>query len=233
LASLDAKKELLQIASEYFEASLGELALENGFVYPRDRPYEGLSIAGLIKKRFGGAGTILGKGTFLTQGGNLDPNTARGDVFSVFWMYACVIADVEVNKETGAVKVLEVVSANDVGKAISPINCEQQIEGGVLMGLGYALLEELLFEKGKILNDNFTDYKIPTITEAPKIIPLLIEKAHSDGPFGAKGIAEETVVAVAPAVANAVYHATGVRVKTLPITPEKVLKGLRQKGLVR
>jgi CO/xanthine dehydrogenase Mo-binding subunit len=233
LASLDAKNDLLQIASEYFEASLDELVVEKGIVYPKDRPSDGLSIEQLIKKHFGGAGTILGKGTFLTHGGNLDPNTALGDVFSVFWMYACVIAEVEVDMETGTVKVLEVISANDVGKAINPINCEQQIEGGVLMGLGYALLEELLFEKGKVLNDNFTDYKIPTLTEAPRVIPLLIEKPHPDGPFGAKGIAEEAVVAIAPAIANAVYHATGVRVKTLPITPEKVLRGLKEEGLAR
>jgi CO/xanthine dehydrogenase Mo-binding subunit len=98
------------------------------------------------------------------------------------------------------------------------------------MGMGYGLLEELLFDKGKILNDSFRDYKIPTLTEAPEVIPLLIEKPNPDGPFGAKGMAEEAIVAVAPAIANAVYHATGVRVKSLPITPEKILKGLRERG---
>jgi CO/xanthine dehydrogenase Mo-binding subunit len=182
-----------------------------------------------MKKHFNEAGTSLGKGVYHTRGGDIDLNTSLGDVFSVFWMYGCVVADVEVDKETGVVKVVRIVSANDVGKAINPSLCKQQIEGGIMMGIGYALREELLFEKGKILNSSFMDYKIPTFTESTEIIPLLIEKPNPDGPFGAKGIAEESVVAVAPAIANAVYHATGVRIKSLPITPEKILKGLKEK----
>lgn len=229
LAALDARKELLEIASEHFEANPNDLIIDNGVVFPKERPLEGLTIEELMKKHFNEAGTILGKGVYHTRGGNIDLSTSLGDIFSIFWMYGCAVADVEVDKETGAVRVVRIISANDVGKSINPSLCKQQIEGGVIMGIGYALREELLFDKGKILNSSFMDYKIPTFTECTEIVPLLIEKPHPDGPFGAKGVAEESIVAVAPAIANAVYHATGVRIKSLPITPEKILKGLKEK----
>jgi len=229
-AVLDAKRELLEMAAKEFEASPDDITVDQGLVFPRKRPSEGLTIKELMQKYFGGVGTVIGKGRFHTRGGKLDPDTALGDVFSAFWMFSCVVADVEIDTETGKVRVVKVVSANDVGKAINPAICEQQIEGGTLMGMGYGLLEELLFDNGKILNDSFRDYKIPTLTEAPEVVPLLIEKPNPDGPFGAKGMAEEAIVSVAPAIANAVYHATGVRVKSLPITPEKILKGLRERG---
>jgi CO/xanthine dehydrogenase Mo-binding subunit len=230
LASLDARKDLIEMASEYFEASSDEVVLENGIVYPKGRPSEGMTIEQLMKKHFNEAGTILGKGVFHTRGGNISLNNSMGDNFSAFWMYGCAVADVEVDSETGKVKVLKIVSANDVGKAINPSLCKQQIEGGIMMGLGYALQENLISDKGKILNDNLMDYKIPTFADSTEIIPILIEKPDPHGPFGAKGIAEESIVPVAPAIANAVYHATGVRIMSLTITPEKVLKGLRGKG---
>jgi carbon-monoxide dehydrogenase large subunit len=229
-AVLDAKRELVEMAAREFEASPDDITIDRGLVFPSGRPSEGLHMRELMQKYFGGVGTILGKGRFHTRGGKLDPDTALGDVFSAFWMYSCVVADVEVDRETGRITVLKIVSANDVGKAINPAICEQQIEGGTLMGMGYGLMEELLFEEGRILNDSFRDYKIPTLTEAPELVSLLIEKPNPDGPFGAKGMAEEPIVAVAPAIANAVYDATGVRVRSLPITPEKILKGLREGG---
>jgi CO/xanthine dehydrogenase Mo-binding subunit len=229
LAALDARKDLLEIASEQFETNPNDLTINEGVVMAKGRPLEGVTIEQLMKKHFNEAGTILGKGVYHTLGGNIDLKTSLGDVFSVFWMYSCVAADVEVDEETGSVRVVSIVSANDVGKAINPSLCEQQIEGGIMMGIGYALREELLFDKGKILNNSFMDYKIPGFTESTEIIPLLIEKANPDGPFGAKGIAEESIVAVAPAIANAIYHATAVRIKSLPITPEKILKGLKEK----
>jgi carbon-monoxide dehydrogenase large subunit len=227
LAVQDAKKELLKTASHYLKWNLRELRIKNGAIYNRNEISRGLSIEQFMKQYLPGVGSIIGKGGFHTRGGKLDRDTGWVDIFSVFWMYACVVVDVNVDTVTGKVKVEKIVVANDVGKAINPETCRQQIEGGCLQGLGYSLMEELIFDKGKILNDSFTDYKIPTLTESPEVISLLIEKPHPEGPFGAKGMSEAAIAAVPPAVANAVFHATGVRIKALPITGEKVLRGLK------
>jgi CO/xanthine dehydrogenase Mo-binding subunit len=230
-AVLEVKKQLLEMAAKVFEINPDDLSIESGIVFPKDQRKYGLPLKEILARYFGGFGTILGKGVFYTSGGQLDPNTATGDTFSAFWMFGCAVADVEVDLETGKVKVEKIVLASDVGKAINPAMCTQQSEGGILMGIGYATLEELVFDNGKIQNANFVDYKIPTLTEVPEMVSLLIEKPNPDGPFGAKGMSEESLVAIAPAIANAVYNATGVRVKSLPITPEKILKGLKDKAM--
>jgi len=125
--------------------------------------------------------------------------------------------------------VLKVVAAHDVGRAINPTTCEQQIEGSVLMGLSNTLFEEFKMEKGKILNDSLADYKVATILDMPEIIPILVESPHKEGPFGAKGIGEPAAAATAPAIANAIFEAVGIRIKDLPVTPEKVLAALRER----
>ncbi len=138
-----------------------------------------------------------------------------------------------VNIETGEVKAIRCFSGIDLGKAINPKICEQQSEGGLMMGIGSALYEEIRMDEGNILNPNFTDYQIPVAIQMPpneNIQSFFVESApHKDGPYGAKGFAESTNVAVEPAIAAAVYDAVGIRIKDLPITPEKILKALREK----
>lgn len=148
---------------------------------------------------------------------------------SIFWMFGTHAAEVEVDIETGVVKVLKVVAAHDVGHAINPIGCEQQIEGAVMMGLSNTLFEEFKMEKGRILNDSLADYKVATILDMPEIVPIIVEAHHKEGPFGAKGIGEPAAAATAPAIANAIFDAVGIRIKDLPITPEKVLAALKKK----
>ena len=148
---------------------------------------------------------------------------------SIFWKFATHAAEVEVDLETGIVKVLRVVAAHDVGKAINPMGCEQQIEGAVIMGLSNTLYEEFKMDKGRILNDTLADYKLATIQELPEIVAILVESVQKEGPFGAKGIGEPAAAPTAPAIANAIYNAIGVRIKELPITPEKILLALRDK----
>ncbi len=126
-------------------------------------------------------------------------------------------------------KVLRIVSAHDVGKAINPMACEQQIEGALGTGIGATLMEEIRFDKGKTLNPNFADYKMPTSLDIPEIVPILVETIHDQGPFGAKGLGEPALAPTAPAIANAIYDAVGVRIKDLPITPDKVLRALKEK----
>ncbi|MCP4668419.1 MAG: xanthine dehydrogenase family protein molybdopterin-binding subunit, partial [Deltaproteobacteria bacterium] len=159
----------------------------------------------------------------------IDARTCKGNM-SATYIFGTQGAEVEVDRETGKIKILNFVAAHDVGRVINRQTIQGQIYGGIVQGLGYALCEEYKTDKGKNLNPNFLDYKIFT---APDVdFPIHIECIETDdqeGPFGAKGVGEPGLVPTAPAIANAVYDAIGVRIKDLPITPEKILAGLREK----
>jgi len=148
------------------------------------------------------------------------------------WAYSYVthIAIVEVDEDTGEVKVLKFIAAHDVGRAINPNLIEGQIAGGVMMGLGYALSEEFVVKGGANLTNNLRDCRIPTIKDQPEIIPLIVEDPEPTGPFGAKGVGEAACLPSAAAVANAIYDAVGVRITSLPATEEKVLQAIREAG---
>ncbi len=136
---------------------------------------------------------------------------------------------VKVDEETGKVEILDYVAAHDVGRAINPLLLDGQVYGGVLMGVGYTLTEQVILEKGRNMNPDFRDYKILTAKDAIPLIPVVIETIDEDGPYGAKGIGEPGCVPTAPAIANAIYDAVGVRIKDLPITPERVLATIKRK----
>ena len=142
--------------------------------------------------------------------------------------FGCQIAIVEVDEETGRVDVLRVIAAHDVGRAIRPSSVEGQIEGGVAMGVGYALTEEFVQEKGKILSDEFHKITTPRSTLVTEYDTIIVENPHPHGPFGAKGVGECAYVPTAPAIINAIYDAVGVRVKSLPATKDKVLLGIKK-----
>jgi len=142
-------------------------------------------------------------------------------------MYAAHVARVAVDPETGEVRVLDYLAAQDVGFAINPAEVEGQIIGGVTQGLGWALYERYVYdENGQLLTSTLMDYALPQSTEVPRIIPLLVEVPSPLGPFGAKGVGEPPVVPVGAAIANAVFDAVGVRVPDLPITPERLFKAM-------
>lgn len=157
----------------------------------------------------------------------LDHKTGQGAKPSAFWMYFSQAAEVFVDTDTGVVKVLKFASAHDVGKAINPLLLEGQIEGACMMGLGEALHEEMVYHEGQVINPNFLDYRFPTFLEAPEILPLIVECPHGDGPFGAKGMGEPALAAVAASVGNAVFDAVGIRITSLSITPENLRLGVR------
>jgi CO/xanthine dehydrogenase Mo-binding subunit len=140
--------------------------------------------------------------------------------------YGAIFAEVEVDTETGEVKVLELTSAFDVGRAINPDLVEGQITGGAIMGIGFALTEDLLVRDGQVLNGSFTDYRLLRACDVPEIVPIIVESNEPTGPFGAKGIGEGCMVNVASAISNAICHATGVRLTDLCMTPESILQGL-------
>ena len=144
-------------------------------------------------------------------------------------MYAAQIVDLEVDTRTGQTRVHKIFAASDVGRAINETNCVQQVHGGVTMGLGIALSEELRFgSEGEILNSNLHDYKIQTCMDVPPIEALIVEIPHPLGPYGAKGLGEAPVGPMAPAVAHAVARAAGLWIKKLPITPGRILETIRK-----
>ena len=150
---------------------------------------------------------------------------------SIFWLFVTHAAEVEVDTVTGKVKVLHVAAAHDLGKAINPLQCRQQIEGSVVMGMSLALLEELKTENGRVLNDSLLDYKIATMEDVPaQIDTIFVESAHAEAPYGAKGVGEPAAAATAPAIANAIYDACGVWIRDMPFSPERVLAALREKA---
>ena len=132
------------------------------------------------------------------------------------------------NVKTGLAKVLKIVAAHDIGKAINPQLVKGQITGGILMGIGQALMEEIILNEGGTANPNFTDYLIPTVKDIPEIETILVESDEPTGPFGAKGVGESVNIATTPAILNAIYDAIGIRIGELPATPERIFLALRK-----
>ena len=149
---------------------------------------------------------------------------------SAFWMFSTHAAEVEVDLETGQITVLRLAAAHDVGKALNPLHCVQQIEGSVIMGSSMALGEEYRYaEDGRVLTDTLLDYKIATSKDMPRHIePILVESEHPFAPYGAKGVGEPAAGCTPPAIVNAVHDAVGVWMTHLPMTPEKVLMAIRK-----
>jgi carbon-monoxide dehydrogenase large subunit len=228
-AAGDIMRQLCELAAPILDVPVESLECRDGAVWSKERPRGTKTYAEVIRARYGARGTtIQGRGTFTPPAAvPPDKETGQSPKVSAFWMYATHVADVEVDLETGRVKVLRMVAAHDVGKAINPVGVEAQIEGGVVQGLGATLSEELLVQDGVVLNPSFVEYKIPTALDVPEIMPIIVEAPHEDGPYGAKGLAEVVLAPTSAAVANALFNATGVRITDLPITPEKVLRGLR------
>jgi selenium-dependent xanthine dehydrogenase len=142
--------------------------------------------------------------------------------------YAAQVAQVEVDITSGEVKVLKVIAAHDVGRAINPMAVEGQLEGGVMMGLGYALTEEFKVEEGRVLSDSFAKYKVPRIHQIPEIVPIIVEHEAAEGPYGAKGVGEITSIPTTAAITNAIYAACGARIFSLPATPTRILAALEE-----
>lgn len=207
--------------------------LQDGFIFIKDGPQEPwlrLELGRLLRAiHFRTQGKMLTTEVFYDPPNEL-PDFEKGfGNISATYAYGAQGAEVEVDTETGEVKILRMVAAHDVGKALNPLALKGQIYGALGQGVGYALYEKLESQKGRILNSNFRDYKIPTIQEMNFPIELeFIETNDSYGPFGAKGVAEPGLVPTAPAIANAIYDAVGVRIRDLPITPEKILAGLKK-----
>ncbi len=205
--------------------------LRDGFIFPRERPDEPLlklELARLLR-----AAHFREGGELLVAHGFYDPPTELPDWtrgvgdLSAAYAYGAHAVELEVDRQTGEIHILRLAAVHDVGRVLNPQTLRGQIYGALAQGLGYALYEEVLTREGRILNDGFTDYKIPTAREMAFPIHLdFMETLAPEGPFGAKGVGEPGLVPTTPAIANAIYDAIGVRIRHLPITPEKILDAI-------
>ncbi|MBW2058049.1 MAG: xanthine dehydrogenase family protein molybdopterin-binding subunit [Deltaproteobacteria bacterium] len=228
-AARQARQEIVQVAAEMMEADPEEIVLEDGKVSVKGSG-ERYSFRELADYAVNKRGTpISGRGRFVDR---LPPGYTIAEAFAKnipAFSFGTQVAEVEIDPETGEVKVLRVVAAHETGTTINTTMAEGQIEGSVVQGIGYALMERLVLEEGKVVNDGFLDYKIPTIGDIPEIKTILIETNDPHGPFGAKGIGEPGLVPTAAAIVNAIYDACGVRVRRLPVDRDDLLKRLREK----
>ena len=218
-AAQDLRQQIIGAAAEALKVNAQEIDLKNGEVFCGDHrlPY------GKVVSLFFGmsGGELIGRG-YIRPGGGMDTK------LPIFWETGMGGVDLEVDMETGSIKLNKFVSVADVGKAINPRQCEGQDEGAAIQGLGHTLFESLVFDNGQPLNPNLVDYRVPFMTDLPAVFDSeLVENRDGPGPYGAKGMGESGIVSIAPAIANAIVDATGVRIRQLPLTPERVWRALR------
>jgi CO/xanthine dehydrogenase Mo-binding subunit len=230
-AAREARQVLFEIASRQLGVSPDELAVQDGLVVVRDFPEQAIPIADIAEKAIWSEQMIIaGRGSYGWPAAVVDPETGEGEPLHNM-AYGATVAEVEVDTETGMVKVLKLVSAYDCGKAINPLLVEGQIDGGAAGGLGSALYEELhpYYPTLDHYPTGFFSYMLPTAKDVPDLDAVVVEMKSSTGPYGAKGIGEMTANSQAPAIINAIHDAIGVWITDTPATPEKILRALEAK----
>ncbi|MEX0804070.1 MAG: xanthine dehydrogenase family protein molybdopterin-binding subunit [Candidatus Binatia bacterium] len=222
-AALDLRTQLIAAAAEALNTNVNAITLRNGTAGAGDRT---MSYADVVRAYFGmPGGELIGRGY-------MRPGEGVGSKFPLFWETGMGAAAIAVDRETGEIKMERYITVADVGKAINPVQAEGQDEGAAVQGLGHTLFESLLYENGQPLNANLVDYRVPRFTDIPDHFDsALIENEDGPGPYGAKGMGESGIVSIAPAVGNAIFRATGVRLRTLPLTPERVWRALKNAEL--
>jgi CO/xanthine dehydrogenase Mo-binding subunit len=221
LAARKVKQSILEMASEMLLVPLERLEARDRKIYDRGNPNKAVLFREAAARCMATGRRLIGQGWWAPPPPTLDPETGQGNPYFVY-TYSTHMAEVIVDVETGVVEVTDFVAAFDVGKAINPKALEGQIEGGVAMGLGYALMEEVALQEGHIQNLHLGDYLIPTSLDVPDIKPIVLEVENKYGPYGAKGIGEMPNIPATPAILNAIANACGGRVRSLPADPERV-----------
>ncbi|MCS6774209.1 MAG: molybdopterin-dependent oxidoreductase, partial [Thermoflexales bacterium] len=221
LASIKLRQRLASVAAEMLDVPAEQLRFEDGFVR-----YDGRAVSFAEVVRQAHAEGLRTRLSHLYEAPKTQPLGTGGDMHFAF-SYAAQAALVEVDLETGEVNCLKVISATDVGRAINPLALQGQIEGGIVMCLGNALTEEFIQEKGIPFTDRFARYKMPSIRHTPQIVSFVVEDPAADGPYGAKGVGEISSIPTTPAITNAIYAATGVRITRLPVDQDALLRAMR------
>jgi CO/xanthine dehydrogenase Mo-binding subunit len=232
-AAIEARRSLLEVAAEELEAAVDDLEIDgHGNVMVRGAPARAVKVADIASlAQFKYGRTIAGRGSFMKPKSLVDPETGAMDPDSTE-AHACTVAEVEVDTETGLVTVLSIRSAYEVGRQVNPALVQAQITGGAWMAMSHALFETTApyYPAPDHSPRDFSTYLMPGPMEVPEIESVVLEMPSSNGPYGVKGIGEMTANSPIPAIINAIYHATGVRIDELPVTPEKILRGLDAKG---
>ena len=231
MAAIDARKQLKEYAAQKVGVKTSDLEIKHSKFYIKGSPEHVSTVKEIAHDTIftKNAGVpITGKGEYKAPDYTVPPDKSEYGNYSIAWTFSTAIVEVSVDVETGKVNVLNVWHVFDLGKALNPGTAQGQIEGGAVQGIGYALNEDYVYQGGILQNLNFTDYKIPLSEDTPKIHSSWIEKPNPASPYGAKAIGEASLTPIAPAIANAVYHATGNRITSLPITPEKLLEAIRR-----
>jgi xanthine dehydrogenase molybdenum-binding subunit len=207
-AAKEMKGQILEFSSKLIDITPDKIDIEEDYVYSIEKPDQRINLPQIAVQAHLAGIQFIGVGKVIPQ--NAPP-------------YMAHFADVEVDTKTGQVSIIKMVGVHDVGRAIHPQICEGQIEGGIVQGIGYAISEEVIYDKnGRQINNNFHKYMIPTSMDVPEIKALLVESNDPTHPFGVKGVGETGLVPTAAAIANAVYNATGIRMQEIPITAERL-----------
>ena len=241
MAALDAKQKILEVVADKMEANVEDLESKNGRVFVKGSPEKGMPFAEAARIAIAEKGTIVGKGEYVSPAWERGADHVRRlfEQFSIYGDvaghgYGAAAAEVEVDRETGQVRILHLAHAYDVGFALNPLAIEGQLEGGAAISLGNLLTEEVLVEEGQILNPSYLNYRILTALDMSEVIPIIVESTKetndpSEGPFGAKELGMGCSYSPGLAVICAIYDTTGVMLKEFPATPERILKALEAK----
>jgi CO/xanthine dehydrogenase Mo-binding subunit len=221
-AARDLRQQFVQIAAQTMAVKPKQIQVIDGALVCGESR---LSFKEAFEKRFG-----KGSGGEMIGRGEAGPDITNNQL-PVFWEVGMGSAEVDIDRETGAVKLTKFISVADVGKAIHPEHCVAQEEGAAMQGIGHTFFEQLIYDNGQLLNPNLVDYRIPSFSNVPaEFHTELVENGDGPGPFGVRGMAEGGILSVAPAVCNAIDRATGVRIRDLPLTPERVWRALKDAG---
>jgi CO/xanthine dehydrogenase Mo-binding subunit len=225
LAAQDARRQLLEAGSRLWSVSPDKLSVRAGKVIAPAG--QSMTFDEVIEK--GSLTEILGSGSFESKrswAGDSPPGTQASTTAG--WPFGAQLVEIAIERETGVIKLVRIASAHDVGIAINPMAVTGQIQGGIAMGLGYALFEGLQYDGGRVTNASFADYKIAGARDMPAAKAIIVEKPYASEPYGAKGVGEMSVFGIAPAIANAIASLTGVRIKDLPMSAEKLFQRLKE-----
>ena len=229
MAAADAKRQLLAAAADAMGAQVSNLDVGDRTVFDRSEPGRSLAFRDVLGGgQYKKGGPIIGKASINPSETPFDPDIVQGAASRMFstYTFAVHIAEVEVDRATGVTKVPKVIAVHDCGTVINPEGLRGQVIGGLATGLGYALYEDVVIENGQVRNPSFLDCRPPTSVDMPEVQWSVVDEFDRNGPFGAKGVGNVSVINMAPAIANAVDTIVGVRVKSLPITAAKIVQGL-------
>jgi CO/xanthine dehydrogenase Mo-binding subunit len=227
LASREARKRLVEVMAAVWDVEAETIRTGNGEIWAENTNHR-VTMGEAVHTCKSRGVVPVGSASFGTDTTGLDPVDGSGRPWQAY-VFGAQVAEVEVDTITGEVQVLGIWAAHDVGRAVNPQGVEGQIEGGIVQALGQGLMEDYKLDNGRTSTSGFAKYILPTALDVPRVNSIIIEDPDPIGPLGVKGIGEPAMVPTIPAIMNAIYDAVGVRITTLPATPEKVLMAIREK----